>query len=98
VKPITPKQGPKCSSMQASTLIASTSISSRPTDPGDADRIRSALRVGARRAVSESNDLGVRLEADDRVDGHLLLGARIVDWRHRFTDHFAMALFWALPV
>jgi hypothetical protein len=49
--------------------------------------------VGARRAVSENNDLGVRLEADDDVDGHLLLGARVVDWRHRFTRHFAMGTF-----
>jgi hypothetical protein len=49
--------------------------------------------VGARRALSEKNDLGVRLEADGEVDGHLLLGARLVDYRHRFTEHFAMGTF-----
>jgi hypothetical protein len=45
--------------------------------------------LGARRAVSEHNDLGVRLEAD-QVDGHNLLGFRFVDYRHRFGEHFAM--------
>ena len=44
--------------------------------------------MGARRAVSEHNDLGVRLEAD-QVDGHNLLGFRFVDYRYRFGEHFA---------
>jgi hypothetical protein len=48
--------------------------------------------VGARRAVSANNDLGVRLEFDN-VDGHALIGARALDWRYRFTDHFALGLF-----
>jgi hypothetical protein len=48
---------------------------------------------GARRAVSEKNDLGVRIELDQNVDGHSLLGARALDYRHRFTDHFALNLF-----
>jgi hypothetical protein len=47
---------------------------------------------GARRAVSETNDLGVRLE-DDQVDGHNLFGIRAVDYRHRFGDSFALGLF-----
>jgi hypothetical protein len=47
---------------------------------------------GARRAVSEKNDLGVRIELD-QVDGHALLGARVLDYRHRFTDHFALNVF-----
>jgi hypothetical protein len=47
---------------------------------------------GARRAVSETNDLGVRLE-DDQVDGHNLFGVRAVDYRHRFGDSFALGLF-----
>jgi Capsule assembly protein Wzi len=47
---------------------------------------------GARRAVSETNDLGVRVE-DDQVDGHNLFGVRAVDYRHRFGDSFALGLF-----
>jgi hypothetical protein len=49
--------------------------------------------LGARRAVSEKNDLGVRIELDEDVDGHMLLGARAVDYRHRFTDHVALNVF-----
>ena len=48
--------------------------------------------LGARRAVSETNDLGVRLE-DDQVDGHNLFGVRAVDYRHRFGNSFAAGLF-----
>jgi hypothetical protein len=51
------------------------------------------LGIGARRAVSEKNDLGVRIEFDQNVDGHALLGARALDYRHRFTEHFALGLF-----
>ena len=48
--------------------------------------------LGARRAVSAKNDLGVRAEFDE-VDGHSLLGVRAVDYRYRFTDSFALGLF-----
>jgi hypothetical protein len=48
---------------------------------------------GARRAVSDTNDLGVRLELDGDVNGRTLIGARAVDYRHRFTDHFALSAF-----
>ena len=47
--------------------------------------------LGARRAVSANNDLGVRLEVD-QVDGHSLVGVRAVDYRYRFTDSFAVGL------
>jgi hypothetical protein len=49
--------------------------------------------LGARRAVSENNDLGVRVEYDGDVDGHGLIGFRAVDYRHRFGDSFALGLF-----
>jgi len=49
--------------------------------------------LGARRAVSENNDLGVRIELDENVDGHMLLGARALDYRYRFTNHFAVSAF-----
>jgi hypothetical protein len=40
--------------------------------------------LGARRAVSDNNDLGVRLELDE-IQGHSLIGVRAVDWRYRFN-------------
>jgi hypothetical protein len=48
--------------------------------------------IGARRAVSTNNDLGVRLELDE-VDSHSLIGVRAIDYRHRFGDSFALGLF-----
>jgi Capsule assembly protein Wzi len=48
--------------------------------------------LGARRAVSANNDLGVRLELDE-ADGHSLIGVRAVDYRYRFSDNFALGLF-----
>ena len=48
--------------------------------------------IGARRAVSDNNDLGVRVEFD-RVDGHALMGVRALDYRYRFGDTFAMGAF-----
>jgi hypothetical protein len=48
--------------------------------------------LGARRAVSANNDLGVRLEVD-QVDGHTLIGVRPVDYRYRFSDSLALGIF-----
>jgi hypothetical protein len=48
--------------------------------------------VGARRAVSEYNDLGARVEIDE-VQDHLLIGVRTLDYRHRFGDSFALGAF-----
>jgi hypothetical protein len=48
--------------------------------------------IGARRAVSQNNDLGVRLEYDE-VQGHGLLGIRPLDYRYRFGNSFALSAF-----
>jgi len=48
--------------------------------------------VGARRAVTDKGDLGVRLEFDE-INGGSLLGFRAVDYRHRYNDSFALGLF-----
>lgn len=48
--------------------------------------------LGARRAVSTSNDLGARAEFD-QIDGHLLIGLRALDYRHRFDGPFALSVF-----
>jgi len=50
------------------------------------------LTLGARRAVTEHQDLGAALEADD-VHGVSLLSARILDYRYRFYDPLALNLF-----
>jgi hypothetical protein len=47
------------------------------------------LAIGARRAVSDNNDLGVRLEYDD-IETHGLLGFRAVDYRYRFSNPLAL--------
>src|SRR5205807_8807005 len=50
------------------------------------------VAVGARRAVSEHQDVGVAVEADD-IQGLSLVGARILDYRYRFTGPLALSLF-----
>lgn len=50
------------------------------------------LGVGARRAVSRKNDIGMRLEVDD-VEGRALIAIRALDFRHRFNKIFAMSAF-----
>ncbi|HEY2402881.1 MAG TPA: hypothetical protein VGI23_21190, partial [Steroidobacteraceae bacterium] len=48
--------------------------------------------VGARRAVSEHNDLGTRVELDD-IQGHSLVGVRLIDYRYRFNGPIALDAF-----
>lgn len=50
------------------------------------------IGIGARRAVSARQDLGVRIEYDD-VDGHTLLGVRALDYRYRFEGPLALSAF-----
>ena len=46
------------------------------------------FELGARRAVSDHSDLGSRLEFDD-IDGHSLIGVRLLDYRYRFWGPLA---------
>ena len=48
--------------------------------------------IGARRAVSERSDLGVRAEIDD-IDGDMLFSVRALDYRYRFANPLALSLF-----
>lgn len=50
------------------------------------------IGIGARRAVSERSDLGVRAEID-RIDEHMLLAVRAVDYRYRFRGPLALTAF-----
>jgi capsule assembly protein Wzi len=75
---------------------SATRIESQITS--DTPRINSGLAagphiaLGARRAVSEHQDLGVAFEGDD-VHGVSLISARIVDYRYRFDNPLAINLF-----
>jgi hypothetical protein len=51
--------------------------------------------LGARRAVSANNDLGVRAEIDE-IQNHMLIGFRMIDWRYRFGDTFAVGAFFGV--
>jgi hypothetical protein len=48
--------------------------------------------IGARRAVSDQSDLGVRAEFD-RIDGELLIAVRALDYRYRFHNPLAFSAF-----
>lgn len=50
------------------------------------------LAIGARRAVSDRSDLGVRAELD-RIDGEWLLAVRMLDYRFRFRNPLALSVF-----
>jgi hypothetical protein len=51
-----------------------------------------SLTIGARRMVSEHQDFGAALEADD-IHGVSLLSARIIDYRWRFHNPLAVNVF-----
>lgn len=52
----------------------------------------SHFALGARRSVTEHGDIGARLELDD-IDGHSLVGFRLVDYRYRVGNHLAITGF-----
>jgi hypothetical protein len=66
-----------------------TGVTPRVTEP-----IQPApeLGFGARRAVSEHQDLGVRLEADD-IHHRAFYNFRLLDYRYRFNNPLALSLF-----
>jgi hypothetical protein len=50
------------------------------------------LGFGARRAVSEHQDLGARVEFDE-IDDHALISVRALDYRYRFDGPLALSAF-----
>lgn len=50
------------------------------------------IAIGARRAVSTRNDLGVRAEFD-RIDDRLFVAVRALDYRYRFATPLALTAF-----
>ena len=65
------------------------SLQPRTTTPSSSG---AHLGVGARRQVSEHQDLGVALEADD-VRGRSLFSVRALDYRYRFDSPLALNVF-----
>ena len=62
--------------------------------PGTTSRVNRSLHLGlgARRAVSAHQDLGVRVEID-RPNGDTLLALRALDYRYRWGRHLAASVF-----
>lgn len=50
------------------------------------------IGIGARRAVSDRSDFGVRLEVD-QIDDEMLLAVRALDYRYRFRNPLALSAF-----
>jgi hypothetical protein len=50
------------------------------------------VELGARRAVTAHQDLGARVEFEN-IDGHGLIGVRLVDYRWRFDNPFAVGAY-----
>ena len=70
-------------------LVDLTSITPR-YETGDT--VGPHLGFGARRQVSDQQDLGVRIEADD-VRSHGLVAVRAIDYRYRFRGPIALGAF-----
>ena len=73
-------------------LITLNAVSASESGVETDTEIAPHLGIGARRAVSEHNDLGVRAEFD-RIDGELLLAVRALDYRFRFKNRLALTAF-----
>jgi len=50
------------------------------------------FEIGVRRAVTEHQDLGTRVEFEN-IDGHSLVGVRLIDYRWRFDNPLAMGAY-----
>jgi hypothetical protein len=55
-------------------------------------KVEPHFAIGARRAVSQRQDLGVRVEID-RIQDTLLIGLRALDYRYRFNGPIAVSAF-----
>jgi len=74
----------------ANRVIASITSDTPRVESGTAYGPHVAL--GARRAVSEHQDLGVAVEVDD-IQGLSLVSARLLDYRYRFAGPLALNVF-----
>lgn len=65
------------------------SVATRTTGPF---QTTAHFEIGARRFVSDHQDLGTRVEFEN-IDGHSLIGVRLVDYRWRFDNPLAVSAF-----
>jgi hypothetical protein len=62
------------------------------TPKTSSSQTNASFDVGARRAVTEHNDLGARIDVDT-FEGKSLLGVRLIDWRWRFDSPLTLTAF-----
>lgn len=76
--------------------IAASEVTIRPGDLSPkrttSMEVTPHIGIGARRAVSSRSDLGVRAEFD-RIDDHMLLAVRAIDYRRRTDGPLAFSAF-----
>ena len=77
--------------------VAATSVESKIAAPGGAvestdDDVGLHLGFGARKAINDKSDIGVRIEFDD-VNSDQLLALRAFDYRRHRSDRIAMNYF-----
>jgi hypothetical protein len=79
--------------VDAGVNINKVTVNLNPEIPqfSTAQQVDPHFGLGARRAVSANNDLGVQVELDE-VASHALYGFRFLDYRHRFRDTVALNL------
>ncbi len=70
----------------------STDLTSPSTRTKGARELDDHFAVGARRFVSQHSDLGTRIETDG-IQGHNLVGVRLLDYRYRFEGPMAASVF-----
>jgi hypothetical protein len=73
-------------------LVTLDAVSATRSGVETATEIAPHIAIGARRAVSQRQDLGVRVELD-RIDGLALIGVRALDYRYRFAGPIALTAF-----
>lgn len=64
-------------------------IATRTTTPRETS---AHAAIGVRRVATERSDVGARLEFDD-IEGHSLIGFRLIDYRYRFDGPLAIGVF-----
>jgi hypothetical protein len=91
------RQTPSGASMFLDAGVAISRVHTSRDTPGSPSSTSAAtlsphLGLGVRRAVSQRNDLGARIELD-RIDDHAMIALRAVDYRFRLGNAFALTAF-----